>query len=409
MISGLYTPRYLLKNKLHTILSDHYDEFLKVYDKRYIEKYGPLRGVVKKTIQKILRCSNPEDGFAHLRCRGCGREYICPFSCKERVCPSCGQKRLLAWCEWLFEKVLFRLRHRHWCFTIPVCIRPIFRKHRFLLGELCSLAADTLTYYMRGLSGHAEASPGIVATIQTAGDRANWNPHIHLIATVGVLAPDYRYYLVPKIPYDVMRIAWRDRVLRMLLSYGFISQNYATKLKKRYPNGFMLNGKIRDDWDSNKVISHLAEYIIRAPVAESRIVEYNRDRAEVTIEYRKRDASGNKTKRMDRETVNVLDFIARFIQHIPEVYQQMVRYYGVYSNRSRGGRKTEEVPEFMLVEDDEPSYGKSWRHLIWKIYEIDPLRCPECGGELELINIVSYLSCANMDNHPILLYIAVGI
>ena len=107
----------------------------------------------------------------------------------------------------------------------------------------------------------------------------------------------------------------------------------------------MLNGKIRDGWDSNKVISHLAEYIIRAPVAESRIVEYNRDRAEVTIEYRKRDASGNKTKRMDRETMNVLDFIARFIQHIPEVYQQMVRYYGVYSNRSRGGRKTEEVPE----------------------------------------------------------------
>lgn len=115
---------------------------------------------------------------------------------------------------------------------------------------------------MRQLSGHPEASPGIVATIQTAGDRLNFNPHIHLIATVGVLAPDYRYYLVPKIPYDVMRLAWQDRVLEMLLSYGFISQNYAAKLRKRYPKGFMLNGKIRDDWDSNKVISHLAEYIV---------------------------------------------------------------------------------------------------------------------------------------------------
>ena len=166
MIFGLYTPRYLLRSKLHRILSDYYDEFLKVYNKRYREKYGPLRGAVKKTIQKILRCSNPEDGFAHLRCRGCGREYICPFSCKARVCPSCGQKRLLSWCEWLFEKVLFRLRHRHWCFTIPVCIRPIFRKHRRLLGKLCQLSADTLTYYMRELSGHPEASPGIVATIQ---------------------------------------------------------------------------------------------------------------------------------------------------------------------------------------------------------------------------------------------------
>ena len=148
---------------------------------------------------------------------------------------------------------------------------------------------------MRELSGHAEASPGIVATIQTAGDRLNWNPHIHLIATVGALAPDYRYYLVPKIPYDVMRIAWRDRVLGMLLSQGFISQSYAAKLKKRYPKGFMLNGKIRDDWDSNKVISRLAEYIIRAPIGENRILDYNKEKGEVTIQPSKCDTSGKKT------------------------------------------------------------------------------------------------------------------
>ncbi len=48
----------------------------------------------------------------------------------------------------------------------------------------------------------------------------------------------------------------------------------------------------------------------------------------------------------------------------------------------------EKVPEFMFVEDDEPRYGRSWRHLVWKIYEADPLRCPECGETLQLINIV---------------------
>ena len=80
MIPGLYTPRYLLRTKLHQILSDHYAEFRRVYDERYREKYGPLRKVVDTTVQKILHCSNPKDGFAHLRCRGCGREYIVPFS-----------------------------------------------------------------------------------------------------------------------------------------------------------------------------------------------------------------------------------------------------------------------------------------------------------------------------------------
>ncbi len=62
-------------------------------------------------------------------------------------------------------------------------------------------------------------------------------------------------------PYDVMRLAWQDRVLKMLLSYDLISAEYATKIRKRYPKGFMLNGKIRDGWDRHKVIAHLAEYI----------------------------------------------------------------------------------------------------------------------------------------------------
>ena len=49
---------------------------------------------------------------------------------------------------------------------------------------------------------------------------------------------------------------------------------------------------------------------------------------------------------------------------IPDSYQQTVRYYGVYSNKSRGMRKTQQIPEFMLVEDDEPSYGKSWSSIL---------------------------------------------
>ncbi len=40
---------------------------------------------------------------------------------------------------------------------------------------------------------------------------------------------------------------------------------------------------------------------MRAPTGESRIFDYNKDNAEVTIEYRKLDTSGNKLREMDRE------------------------------------------------------------------------------------------------------------
>jgi hypothetical protein len=34
--------------------------------------------------------------------------------------------------------------------------------------------------------------------------------------------------------------------------------------------------------------------------------------------------------------MDVLEFIVRFVQHIPDKGMQMVRYYGVYSNVVRG-------------------------------------------------------------------------
>ncbi len=84
-----------------------------------------------------------------------------------------------------------------------------------------------------------------------------------------------------------------------------------------------------------------------------------------------------------------LDLIARLVQHIPERGQQTVRYYGVYSNRVRGMQREDDIPEFMLVKGEESSYGRTWRQLVWKIYEVDPLKCPHCGEELALVNIVT--------------------
>ncbi len=89
------------------------------------------------------------------------------------------------------------------------------------------------------------------------------------------------------------------------------------------------------------------------------------------------------------------------------------RYYGYYSNAARGKRKklgieTELEDGLNVVVDfinDSPSKKtcrKSWRQLIYKIYEVDPLQCPHCGSDMtiiafiqsktEIINILKYLN-----------------
>jgi hypothetical protein len=60
-----------------------------------------------------------------------------------------------------------------------------------------------------------------------------------------------------------------------------------------------------------------------------------------------------------------------------------VRYYGYYSNVSRGKRKETEddgVPGILEADKSSKEYRKNWARLIQKIYEVDPLTLPEVSG-----------------------------
>ena len=99
------------------------------------------------------------------------------------------------------------------------------------------------------------------------------------------------------------------------------------------------------------------------------------------------------------------EFIAAITQHIPDKHFQMVRYYGSYSSRSRGERikagrfrpgdeptSSAVSPEVTVLDVSEhrprrvPS--KTWRELIKKIWEVDPLSCPRCAHEMKIISLI---------------------
>ena len=70
----------------------------------------------------------------------------------------------------------------------------------------------------------------------------------------------------------------------------------------------------------------------------------------------------------------------------------MVRYYGYYSNKSRGQRKKADQDDEIasIIESDLPdkAFRKSWARLIQKIYEVDPLICPKCHGQMKIISFI---------------------
>jgi len=99
--------------------------------------------------------------------------------------------------------------------------------------------------------------------------------------------------------------------------------------------------------------------------------------------YKAKDGSTTKT-------FLALDWLAHLITHIPNKGEQMVRYYGYYSNKARGLRKKTDTAELVpaLIDTDisKKEFRRNWSRLIQKVYHADPLVCPKCSGNMRIIS-----------------------
>jgi predicted TIM-barrel fold metal-dependent hydrolase len=70
----------------------------------------------------------------------------------------------------------------------------------------------------------------------------------------------------------------------------------------------------------------------------------------------------------------------------------MVRYYGYYSNKARGMRRkaecVDDTPALIESSLSSTAWRKNWARLIQKIYEVDPLLCPNCHGVMRIIAFI---------------------
>jgi hypothetical protein len=95
---------------------------------------------------------------------------------------------------------------------------------------------------------------------------------------------------------------------------------------------------------------------------------------------------------------DVLGFIAQILDHLPEPHQQLLRYWGWYSNAARGRRRrldgdTATSPARHTVSEAGARQRRlTWSQLIRKVYEIDPLLCSFCGAEMRIVAFIVELS-----------------
>jgi hypothetical protein len=168
----------------------------------------------------------------------------------------------------------------------------------------------------------------------------------------------------------------------MLLRKGKITEEVVKLIMSWRHSGFNVHCGPRIQPGDKEAMENLARYVVRASFSQERMT-YIPDESQVL--YRSKDGKNEKT-------FDALEWLAAMCSHVPNKGEQMVRYYGYYSNVSRGKRKKQDQDEWIpcILEPDKNAkeYRKNWARLIQKIYEVDPLTCPKCFGKMKIISVI---------------------
>ena len=139
--------------------------------------------------------------------------------------------------------------------------------------------------------------------------------------------------------------------------------------------------------DHKKIVSYLSRYLKRPPIAESKLKHY--DGNNVTFKY-----LDHTTKTYKKFSLTAEEFIAKFIQHIPDVGFRMIRYYGFLAHRVRG--KLLPCVNQLLGHEVEANKAPTHAQMMQKYFGVNPLICILCQSPL--IPVATHFNNSNVFN-----------
>jgi len=282
----LYRTRNPERTAFYQLFDKHFDDYIYAYEQRFEPKAGPLRPVVRPTVEAFLDCGRLYGGFARIRCLSCRSEHLLAFSCQTRnFCPSCQAKRSVLFSEKLQDQILQPVPHRHDTFTIPKVLRGLFERERRLLSLLSQTAFESILKSLQQLFHRRDIRPGSVVSIQTFGSfAANFNPHCHCLVTEGVFTHQGEFLPLPTpATYTLADIEERFRqlLLKRLHRAERLSTTFMNKLLEWNPSGFSVHAAQLVYDDEPRRLENIARYLTRAPIRLDTVSQNDDGRVEV--------------------------------------------------------------------------------------------------------------------------------
>ena len=366
------------ENKKHTIeLADILQNGISDYKKEHT-----IIQTQQKAVNDIIACRTSKLGGHSKTCNNCGFIKYAYNSCRNRHCPKCQFVKQEQWVDKLAHNLL-PCKYYHVVFTVPKELHSTIYLNQKRCYSLMFNAASQAIIKAAANPDYLGAQAGALAVLHTWTQTLCFHPHIHMLVPAGGLSDDGMEWIKAGkkffLPQKVLSRIFRGILVRLIkeeLEKGVI----------RFPESIINFDKLKrqayqKDWNVfikkpfrgvNSVLKYLGRYTHRVAISNSRFTELS----EKHISFRYTD-NKDKAKRKIM-TLEISEFIRRYLQHILPANFYKIRYIGILANINSKTKK-EQCLHLIGIRLYLPQLeGLTAIEIIGSINLENLLLCPKC-------------------------------
>ena len=343
------------------IFREHGPEYLETYQESIPSNH-------RKVIKEIINCRTAVCGVNVYTCGQCGKSQVVFRSCGNRHCPTCQNHKTR---QWLEKQLNRELPGHHFMvtFTVPRQLRRFMRSHqRMAYSALFAASSASLKKLSSDEKFVGGNCPGFFGVLHTWGRQLEYHPHIH--------------YIVPGGAFDKESGNWHSSRVDFYVPVQALSKIFRAKFRDEMKKAGLFDQidpiVWNIDWNVNcqavgsseGSLKYLAPYVFKVAISDSRIVKLKN--RQVTFRYKKQ-----KSARWRTMTLDVMEFIRRYLQHVLPTGFMKIRYYGFM-----GSGSSVTLDDIKAAIELSLDFFAECRQ-VPKNQGIASPYCPHCGGKLE--------------------------
>ncbi len=350
-----------------------------------------------KVMSAIERCRTAALGGHVARCEDCAHTHIAYNSCRNRHCPKCQGKAAQ---DWLADREaeLLPVGYFHVVFTLPGAIADIAYQNKRVIYDLLFKASSQTMLTIAADPKHLGARIGITSVLHTWGSAMTHHPHVHMIVPGGGISLDNQRWVSCRANFflsvRVLSRLFRRLFLEMLVAayeadrLTFFGRHQALADKAAFDA--YLKPLRKSEWvvyakepfgGPGAVLAYLSRYTHRVAISNSRLISV--DEKGVTFKYKDYRIEG--PDRYRTMTLDVAEFIRRFLMHVLPKRFHRIRHSGLLANGNRAANiaRARDLLD-VRAPDENPDAGSPTEPDDPSVL-VQP--CPCCGGRMIVIEV----------------------